>query len=70
MQPLKWTDADEIALRLSEKFPDVDPIAVRFTDLHRWVTELDGFADNPQASAEGILEAVQMAWVEKRRDST
>ena len=68
MQPLKWTDADEIAFRLSEKLPDVDPLAVRFTDLHRWVTELDGFADDPQASAEGLLEAIQMAWVEKRTE--
>jgi len=35
---------------------------VRFTDLHRWVTELDGFDDDPAASTEAALEAIQMAW--------
>ena len=45
-----------------EKFPDTDPLTIRFTDLHRRVTELEGFSDDPKASNEGILEAIQMAW--------
>ena len=57
MSPMKWTDADEIAFRLNEKFPDTDPLVVRFTDLHRWVMQLDGVSDNPQGSTEGALEA-------------
>ena len=62
---LTWKDAEEIAVALAEKFPGTDPLAIRFTDLHRWVTELEGFSDDPKASNEGILEAIQMAWVQE-----
>jgi len=63
--PLKWTDVREIAIKLSEAHPDVAPLSVRFTDLHRWVRELDGFDDDPQRSNESILEAIQMAWLDE-----
>lgn len=62
---MKWTDVRDIAIALAEKFPDVDPQYVRFTDLHRWVTELDGFDDKPDASGEKILEAIQMTWMDE-----
>lgn len=65
---LMWKDAEDIALALTEKFSDTDPLSVRFTDLHKWVTELDGFSDDPKASNEGILEAIQMAWLEEYRN--
>ena len=60
---LKWTDSREIAIELSEKFPDVDPMSVRFTDLHHWVTELPDFDDDPQRSNERVLEAIQTTWI-------
>lgn len=60
---LKWTDTLEIALALIEKYPDVDPETVRFTDLHRWVCALDEFSDDPSRSGEKILEAIQAAWI-------
>ena len=63
---LTWDDSEDIAEALAEAHPDVDPLGVRFTDLHRWVCELDGFADDPKASTEGKLERIQMAWVEQR----
>ena len=63
-----WTDAEEIGIQLSEKFPDVDPLAVRFTDLHNYVTELSGFADDPTKSNESRLEAIQMAWHEEWKE--
>jgi len=63
---LEWTDVRDIAIGLLETHPDVDPITVRFTDLHRWVTELPGFAGDPKRSNEQILEAIQMAWVDER----
>ena len=63
MPALKWTDVQEIAIELAEKHPDVDPLTVRFTDLHNWVLELDGFADDPKRSGERILEAIQQAWI-------
>jgi FeS assembly protein IscX len=62
---MKWTDTREIAIALFEKFPDTDPQAVRFTDLHKWVMELPGFSDQPNRSGEKILEAIQMAWIDE-----
>lgn len=64
---LAWDDVEEIAIALYEKFPGLDPLTVRFTDLHRWVTELPNFSDDPKASSEGKLEAIQMAWHEEYR---
>jgi FeS assembly protein IscX len=62
---MKWTDTRDIAIELAEAHPDVDARTVRFTDLHRWVTELPGFDDDPKRSGEKILEAIQMAWIEE-----
>lgn len=66
---IMWTDSEEIGIQLVEKFPGVDPLAVRFTDLHRYVTELEGFADDPAKSNESRLEAIQMAWYEELQDA-
>jgi len=63
---MKWTDTRDIAIALAEAHPDVDPLGVRFTDLHAWVCALPGFADDPQRSGEKILEAIQMAWIDER----
>jgi FeS assembly protein IscX len=65
---LTWTDYEDLGIELADKFPDVDPLTVRFTDLHKWVTELPGFGDDPLASNEAKLEAIQMAWLEEYRD--
>lgn len=65
---MKWTDSEDIGIALAEKFPDLDPLAVRFTDLRQKVLELDGFADDPGASNEAKLEAIQMAWYEEQED--
>jgi FeS assembly protein IscX len=66
MPDLTWDDPEGIALALIEKFPDLDPLTVRFTDLHRWVTGLPNFRDDPKASSEGKLEAIQIAWHAER----
>jgi len=63
-EKLGWSDAQELAERLLEKLPDVDPLSIRFTDLHRWICELPDFAGDPKASTEKHLEAIQMAWYE------
>jgi FeS assembly protein IscX len=60
---VKWTDTLEIAIALSEKHSGVDPQYVRFTDLFKWVQELDGFDDDPNRCGEKILEAIQAAWI-------
>jgi len=66
---LTWSDTEEIGIQLQEKFPDTDPLTVRFTDLHRYVTELPTFSDDPQKSNESKLEAIQMAWYEEYKDA-
>ena len=63
-----WDDAEEIGIQLTEKFPGTDPLSVRFTDLHKWITGLEGFSGDPKLSNEGKLEAIQMAWLEEYRD--
>lgn len=62
---MKWTDTREIAIALIDAHADIDPRAIRFTDLHRWVLELPGFSDAPDHSNEKILEAIQMAWIDE-----
>ena len=66
---IDWTDTEEIAIQLQEKFPQLDPYTVRFTDLHRYVTELVGFVGKPAKSNEGPLEAIQTAWHEEYEDA-
>ena len=66
---MKWIDADEIAIKLVEKFPALDPLTVRFTDLRAHVLTLDGFDDDPKASNEPKLEAIQMAWHDEWQDA-
>jgi len=67
---LTWDDAMDIGILLSETHPELDPLAVRFTDLHRYVTQLPDFKDDPHKSNEGKLEAIQMAWQEEFLDRT
>ncbi len=64
---MKWTDTLELAMALADKFPEVDPLKIRFTDLHQWVCALEGFDDDPARSGEKILEAIQMAWIDEVR---
>jgi FeS assembly protein IscX len=63
---MNWTDTLEIAIALDEAHPDIDPTTIRFTDLHRWVCELEGFSDDPNRSGEKILEAIQQTWIDEK----
>jgi len=63
---MDWTDSREIAIELSEAHPDVDPQWVRFTDLHAWIMALPDFTGDPDKSNEGILEAIQMMWIDEK----
>jgi len=66
---MQWLDAEAIGIALEERYPDVDPLTVRFTDLRAKVLALDGFDDDPAASNEPRLEAIQMAWYEEWKDN-
>ena len=66
---MKWIDSEDIGIALTEKFPGLDPLTVRFTDLRAKVIELDGFDDDPKTSNEPKLEAIQMAWYEEWKET-
>jgi FeS assembly protein IscX len=64
---MKWSDITAIAEALCEAYPDADPAAVRFVDLHNWVVSLDGFDDDRTRGGEKVLEAIQAAWIDEAR---
>ena len=62
---MKWIDVLEIAIALTEKYPEVDPKSVRFVDLHNYVVGLDGFEDDHKHGGEKVLEAIQATWIDE-----
>ncbi|TCJ98463.1 FeS assembly protein IscX [Volucribacter psittacicida] len=62
---MKWTDSQEIAWALYDRYPDLDPKTVRFTDMHQWICQLEEFDDEPEKSNEAILEAILLKWLEE-----
>jgi FeS assembly protein IscX len=66
---MDWSNVEDIAIELSEKFPDTDPLTVRFTDLHQSIIGLSDFSGDPKKSNEKILEAIQMAWYEEYQEA-
>jgi FeS assembly protein IscX len=62
---LKWTDTQDIAIELYEKYPDVEPESINFPDLYKWVLELEDFDDDPKRSGEKILESIQLHWIDE-----
>ena len=63
-----WSDAEEIGIQLADKYPETDPLTVRYTDLHKSIIALEGFSGDAQDSSEGKLEAIQMAWYEEYKE--
>jgi len=62
---MKWIDVRDIAIALTEKYPDLDPKTVRFVDLHNYVVDLDGFDDDHSRGGEKVLEAIQSTWIDE-----
>ena len=62
---LKWTDVIDIAIALSEAWPEVDPLTLNFVDLRDKVISLPDFNDDPARSGEKVLEAIQAAWLDE-----
>lgn len=62
---MKWKDVRDIAIALSEKFPEVDPLKVNFVDLHNYVVSLEDFDDDHGHGGEKVLEAIQATWIEE-----
>jgi FeS assembly protein IscX len=66
---IEWKDTEEIGIQLQERFPEIEPYSVRFTDLHKYVTDIPGFVGDPMKSTEPILEAIQRAWYDEYEDA-
>ena len=64
---MKWTDITAIAEALYDKHPDIDPLAIRLTDLHNWIVQLDESDDDHARGGEKVLEAVQQAWIDEAK---
>lgn len=65
MMRLKWVDVQDIAIELSEAWPDIDPASINFVELRDKVTALPSFDDDPRRCGEKVLEAIQMAWMDE-----
>jgi FeS assembly protein IscX len=63
-----WTDVHAIGEMLYDRFPELDPLGIRFTDLRQWVLEIPEFDDNPDRCGEKVLEAIQMAWLSEWKE--
>ncbi len=68
-QELTWDDVEDIGIRLQEEHPEIDPLTVRFTDMHAWIVAWPEFTSDPKGSDEKKLEAIQMAWYEEYSDN-
>ena len=62
---ITWSGILEIAIELSEAYPEIDPQWISFPDLHQKICSLENFKDDPKNSNEKILEAIQMAWMDE-----
>ena len=65
-----WTDVNDIAVELFEKFPDLDPTYILFTDLREMIMNLENFEDDPDRSNEKILEAIPVSYTHLRAHET
>jgi FeS assembly protein IscX len=59
---ITWDDYEDVAEKLFEKYDTLDPLTVRFTDMHKWILDLEDFVGKASDSNEKKLEAIQMAW--------
>jgi len=65
---MNWYDSRDIGEKLFEQYDTLNPLTVRFTDLHKWVLNIEGFEGKPDGSNEKLLESIQMAWYEEWDD--
>lgn len=63
---MRWKDTQQIAETLYDLYPELDPLKLRFTELHAMIVALGDFDDDPEKSNEAILEAILQAWLDER----
>lgn len=71
--PITWSDHEDVAMRLYEKFGDdfneSKIYRIRFTELIEWILEIDNFVGKRDDCSEGHLEQIQAKWVYEWRDN-
>jgi FeS assembly protein IscX len=63
-----WHDVAEIALDLRARHPDTNPLTLTLSEIRERVLALPGFADDPAAGTEPVLETIQAAWYDEYED--
>jgi FeS assembly protein IscX len=66
---MTWHDSRAIGEALFERYDTLNPLTVRFTDMHKWILDLEDFEGAPEGSNEKLLEAIQMIWYEEWKDA-
>jgi FeS assembly protein IscX len=65
---LKWTNTEDLAFRLIDEYPSLDPRSVKLSEIQKYITKLPEFSDDPKKGKEAILEEIQNRWFEERSD--
>jgi len=68
IQKLKWSDSEDIAFLLIDKYPSVDPMRLSLDEVQKRaaaLTELKGISGKP---SDGVIETIQKVWFEERAD--
>ncbi|CEI84886.1 Fe-S assembly protein IscX [Ehrlichia minasensis] len=65
---MKWNDIESIAMSLEDHYPKHDIFDTRFTDLRLMILGLPDFDDDKNGCNEKILESIQLAWYEERKN--
>jgi FeS assembly protein IscX len=67
---LSWDDTEKIGILLSKKHPDLYPLALGLSDIHRYASALGEFKENPADFNERRLEEIRLAWNAELLDRT
>ncbi len=59
---LSWTDIQEIAVRLFERYDTLNPRTVKPEDMRKWVLDLEDFHGMPAEGTEALLRSIQNEW--------
>ena len=63
---MEWIDIEDIVESLDAKFPEVDVLRLRFTELTNMILSLQDFKGDASSCNEKILEKIQGEWINLR----
>ncbi|MBN8554690.1 MAG: Fe-S cluster assembly protein IscX [Deltaproteobacteria bacterium] len=65
---LKWANTEDLAFRLIDEYPAIDPMSLKLSDIQKRVANLPEFSDDVKKGKDPILEDIQKRWFEERSD--